>query len=330
MPAALRAHDGPGTLQHFEKLLIYAEADDLDALAPVIEFARRHAVQVTVCDVVETPIGAAADEEIARRIYDLRWTRAFERLRQLCNRYRDALPIEYTVLSGRPFFAVIEEVLKQRFDLVVHLAPAKADPAETGLDPTDMHLVRKCPCAVWTLRAGTATAGSGVALALDADPPNRGAADPGLNGALMDAAVDVARARGAALHLLHVHAIYGAETLGDARLRLDSSQAGAYLSEARAVRRQWFDAQLSRLRERAGDLEVLPHFVEGLPPVILRSLVDEIGPALLVMGTVGAGYVPGLLIGTTAEALLSRWRGDAVTLKPRGFKSPLLTAAGEG
>jgi universal stress protein E len=44
----------------------------------------------------------------------------------------------------------------------------------------------------------------------------------------------------------------------------------------------------------------------------------------LVMGTMSRGGIPGLLIGNTAEKVLYRANCSVLTLKPDGFKSPVL------
>jgi len=44
---------------------------------------------------------------------------------------------------------------------------------------------------------------------------------------------------------------------------------------------------------------------------------------LVVIGTVGRSGVPGLLIGNTAEKVLSTVDCSVLTLKPEGFETPI-------
>jgi universal stress protein E len=56
--------------------------------------------------------------------------------------------------------------------------------------------------------------------------------------------------------------------------------------------------------------------------VILQFVAAE-GIDILVMGTVARGGIPGLLIGNTAERVLSKLRCSVLTLKPDHFVSPV-------
>ena len=56
-----------------------------------------------------------------------------------------------------------------------------------------------------------------------------------------------------------------------------------------------------------------------------RKLVQgrETNARLCIIGTIGSSKIPGMLIGTTAESLLARSTAPVMTIKPRGFRTPL-------
>ncbi len=43
---------------------------------------------------------------------------------------------------------------------------------------------------------------------------------------------------------------------------------------------------------------------------------------MVVMGTVGRGGIPGLIIGNTAEAILDQLQCSVLAMRPPGFKTP--------
>ena len=52
---------------------------------------------------------------------------------------------------------------------------------------------------------------------------------------------------------------------------------------------------------------------------IFFQLVKKLGVNLLVMGTVGRTGIPGLIIGNSAESILSQFDGSVLAVKPPDF-----------
>jgi nucleotide-binding universal stress UspA family protein len=51
----------------------------------------------------------------------------------------------------------------------------------------------------------------------------------------------------------------------------------------------------------------------------IPALARKLGVDLVVMGTVGRGGIPGLLMGNTAEAILQQVDCSVLAIKPPGF-----------
>lgn len=306
----------------FQNILVYAEAADGDCLAQVVDLAERQGATVSVCDVIEPAPSLDPDGTVAR-LQALDWKLAFERLRALCAPFTGRVAIEYTVLTGNPFLTVTEQVIQQRFDLVVHISRTSAEAAGARLNPTGMHLVRKCPCAVWTLHPEQLEPRSGVVLAVDRDTVSGGPAADAFALELAASASTLAGARGATLHLVHAWTPYGAALLEHPQAELSPGAADRYLQAQREDHQAWFDALCDRIAEVCSEIPVERHLLEGPAVLKVPELTRAVNAELLVMGTIGTSTVPGVLIGTTAEAILSAASTPVLAIKPRGFTTPI-------
>jgi nucleotide-binding universal stress UspA family protein len=65
------------------------------------------------------------------------------------------------------------------------------------------------------------------------------------------------------------------------------------------------------------------HFIKGDAANVIPQLAYEQHMELIVMGTVGRTGLPGLIIGNTAEEILSQADCSVLTVKPEGFKTPV-------
>ncbi len=311
-------------MTRFEHILVYAEGDDSAALERVVEFATTQDARITVCDVVALPPTDSRNPAQEERLHDLMWTDAFERLRRLCAPHQKRLPIDYTVLSGHAFLAITEQVVRQRFDLVVHLAARNTRSAGVGLDATDMHLVRKCPCAVWTLPPGGSNKLQNIVLAVDRDHHGRNRNAEAFTRELARTALLLAQVNSAVVHVVHAWQVYGRELLEDPRAGLGVEAQRAHIRRWRDMQRRWFEQLVAEIRAMAGGRnEIRAHLPEGDPAEATAQILSQVRADLLVMGTIGTSSVPGLLIGTTAETLLARIATAVFSVKPSGFTSPL-------
>ena len=309
-------------MKQFRNVLVYAETPDAACLERVVELAVRHGITMTVCDVIEPSPQLPDPEGTLARLHTLGWQRALERLRALCSPHMNRIELDYSVLVGNPFLVITEQVLQQRFDLVVHISDTGTVSSNGGLNPTGMHLIRKCPCAVWSMHPGEPPQSCNLVLAVDRDLAASTDAADDATLELLAAARFVARP-GAVVQLVHAWQPFGADLLLDERAGFTATESERYLASIAEDYTAWFDALLTRLRAVAPELKFVPHLKRGTVTEVIPALVRQTRPELVLMRTIGTSNVPGVLIGTQAEAILSTTSTPILALKPRGFRTPL-------
>lgn len=73
----------------------------------------------------------------------------------------------------------------------------------------------------------------------------------------------------------------------------------------------------------ASGAPIATHVVEGVAGEIIPDLVQRLGIGILVMGSLARTGISGLLIGNTAERVLSSVEASVLAVKPPGFESPI-------
>ena len=125
------------------------------------------------------------------------------------------------------------------------------------------------------------------------------------------------------MHVVHAWSPYGEALLDHPGDGLAGGEIERYLQAQRDDHAAWFEALERRIACESGDVELEMHLVHGSAAQVIPSLARETRAGLVVMGTVGTSSVPGVLIGTTAEAVLSAVEAPVLALKPGGFTSPI-------
>ena len=96
-------------------------------------------------------------------------------------------------------------------------------------------------------------------------------------------------------------------------------------AEQRASHDIWLKELTAQSAEpvTANDITTTLHLKQGAPEEVVLDVCEKVNADLLIVGTVGITDVPGVLIGNTAETILSNAPCSMLTLKPRGFQSPV-------
>ena len=74
------------------------------------------------------------------------------------------------------------------------------------------------------------------------------------------------------------------------------------------------------------DLKKVPHkihLLKGQPGHVITDFANKKRTDLVVLGTVSRVGISGLLIGNTAERVLSNIDASVLTVKPEGFRTPV-------
>lgn len=314
-------------MKQFRDILVYAESDDQACLEQVVAVARAHGAAITVCEIVEPAPEIQDNRGVIERLSKLRWNRAFQRLRRICDLFATHTVIDYSVFTGVPFVTITEQVVQQDFDLVVHISEPVQVASGKGLNATGMHLMRKCPCTVWALHPERTSHSNDVVLALDREIASGTRAAEAFAMTLAESALGLAKTRGGNVHVVHAWLPYGAELLEDGDLDLSDSERKVYVQQQRSDSEQWFKRVVQRIESVADDpLRVKAHLVESAAVPAVERMVEETNAGMLVLGTVGTSANPGVLIGATTESILAGIGTPVLALKPPGFVSPLMLA----
>lgn len=313
-------------MKPFSDILVYAEVDDSNCLEQVVKVAAAHGAAITVCEVVPPAPRGTDSQGIVERVSKLRWTQAFRRLRRIVDHFSGHMVIDYSVFTGEPFIAITEQVVEQDFDLVVHISDPVQGDSERGLNPTGMHLMRKCPCAVWALHPQEeVTAPSPIILAVDREPGDDAGSAEAFVMTLAERALAMASATGSELWLMHAWSPFGVDLLEDEELGLNEDDRSRYRQEQADSSAQWFRRVCQAIDGIAPEgVKVRSQLIEGDPISMVRESAEKQRPSMLVLGTVGTSANPGVLIGETTESILAQSGMSVMTLKPPGFVSPLI------
>lgn len=251
-------------------------------------------------------------------------------LREITAAYSDRIDIEIEILRGLPFLEIIRDVLRNGRDLVIK-APEPGGLRDRLFGSGDMHLLRKCPCPLWLIKAKAPTSYRQVIAAIDVSdeyPETEIPIRRALNHDVLRLASSVALADSAELHVVSAWEAMGESTLGGAFIKTPVSRLSAYVEEIR----QHHQRNLDRFIDEAGHyldnsslehLKLQCHLVKGRPRRVIPAIAHRLGADLVVMGTVARTGVPGLLMGNTAETILNQIDSSVLAVKPAGFVTPV-------
>jgi universal stress protein E len=306
----------------FRKILVFAhgEVDAQGALRRAAALARHHDARLVVMDVVEPlPRGAAAPFGTAPRDLNRMLLRHRTRELRAAVAAAGARRAHVVVSTGKPFVEVIRAVLRRGFDLVVKPAEGHALMRSLLFGSTDHHLLRKCPCPVLLLPPGQGRPFRKIMAAVDPDPSDR--QRDLLNDDILALAVQLSKEVDGELSIVHAWQLLHERLMRGGLYRVPRNVVDEMGREERDTHRR----NLAMLLRRVDLQGVRPAIVlvKGDPRVRLPRVARARRMDLVVLGTVGRGGLPGLLIGNTAESILSQVRCAVLAVKPRGFRSPV-------
>jgi nucleotide-binding universal stress UspA family protein len=214
-------------------------------------------------------------------------------------------------LLGEPFVEIIHAVQQEKFDLVMTGTRGLSGWKRFLVGSTATRLVRKCPSSVWVVRKEPAAPPRAILAPTDFSPASRLA---------VEQALWLAGQAAATLYVLHVIDAHGLP--GNA---FDMLAAG---TSRQSLRRQVRGQAQQRLEEfieqlQPGSIAVEPKLTWGTPWREIVRLARNLSAEVVAMGTVGRSGIEGLLLGNTAEKVLSMCDASILSVKPAGFVSPI-------
>jgi len=280
------------------RILVYARAAT-ELPVPLLRLALEHAAELTVCDIVEAPPPSLRNAAPATRLHERLWIQSFERLHSLSAPAARTIRVDVTVLRGPAPLAVTEHARASGADLLVHL-PA-ASPASP--DEAMVCLLEESPCPVWTFGPPVSARLGGIVIAVGEPAGVSAQLAEGARPEPLAAALALAAANGARIHLGHGWQPYGGAQLG--AFAGEPSPAGITgLHDAqRDEHAHWLERLASRVRALVPDhLEVLTHLRQGTLAQVAAAVARDTGAQALALAGPGASATGGLL----AAAALAR------------------------
>lgn len=302
-------------MQRFQRVLLYLESGHCDDASrqAVEDLVRRNDAELTVVSAVDDPSRlrgfwsgtdpeeVVAEEETERRLTLDATASSFD------------VPVKTAVDRGIPAISIIRRVLRGDADLVITV-DSESPPASNT-----RRLLRKCPCPVWVIRPEATTVDPGLRVVAAVNPAPDEAE---LNLLILQLASSMVERAGGVLHVVHAWEMIGGATKSGRNLsgRFNVTY-DEMLVQARSHRADALDALLGQLRRYEIDRQV--HLVNGTPETLIPEILHDERADVLVMGTLARTGISGLLIGNTAERVLTAAPCSLMAVKPPGFVSPI-------
>jgi nucleotide-binding universal stress UspA family protein len=213
---------------------------------------------------------------------------------------------------GKDFIETVRLVQQGGHDLVIS---STQDPSG-ALDSTAMHLLRKCPCPVWIHRGDLWRGAVRILAAINTSDPSE--ENRKLNHKIVDHAVRVTEVLRGRLHVVTCWSGYMESVLTSPRF--NDEEKARYLEFERHQTEEAFNSLLAD--SGLGD-SVKGKVLHGNPAKVIPQYADEQNMDIVVMGSVARTGVPGLLVGNTAEKIVSDLKNSILAIKPDGFVSPV-------
>lgn len=254
-----------------------------------------------------------------------------QELETIVEPYRQRMKIETRVLTGTPFLEIIREVLRNAHDLVVK-CPDTPDWLDRLFSSDDKHLLRKCPCPVWMVRAQTGESFDRILAAVDVDDnyqPKDLKTRQALNEMVIELASSLALAEFAELHIAHAWEATGEEFMRHgAFMQRPEQEIDAYVDQVRQHHAQLLDTLIAQVSAKLGKdttdfIKPQLHMTKGAARKVIPELAEELQVDCIVMGTVARTGVPGFIMGNTAETILEQLGCSVLAVKPAGFVTPV-------
>lgn len=214
----------------------------------------------------------------------------------------------------RPFEAIIQEVMRGEYDLLLKMAHQHNQLESVIFTPTDWHLLRKCPCPVWMVKdqpwpeSGKAL----VAVNLNSEQSHHHA----LNQKLVSNTLALA----SQVNHTDVHLVTAWPAVST--YVMPESPELNYDKYNQAIRGQHLSA-MKKLRQQFSLDESVTHVEKGMPETVIPDMADRLDAGVVVLGTVGRTGLSAAFLGNTAENVIGHLRCDLLAIKPEGFVSPV-------
>jgi universal stress protein E len=318
-------------MKRFRNILYVADSSGVvhKAFHHAVGLAERNSARLTVIRVMER-IPAHLKRLMPHGLRRIRVREPEAALDRLSEQGAGRVEVETKIVEGKAFLEIIREVLRNGQDLVIKSADSDGGARAWSFGTTDLHLLRKCPCPVWLIKPTDPAPIRRVMACVDfndLDPPGQDTAEP-LNRMILELAGSLAFLERAEFHVVHAWEAVGEHFMRNERAGFDNEEVNSYVDEVCLKHRDWFNRLLCEARtwigsEKSPAIKPKTHLPKGDPSDVIPRLARTLPVDLIVMGTVARTGIPGLIIGNTAESILSDIDCSLLAVKPEGFVTPI-------
>jgi nucleotide-binding universal stress UspA family protein len=221
------------------------------------------------------------------------------------------LDVSYETWLGEPFVELTHAVQAEVYDLVLAGTRGLAAWEQFFVGSTAKRLIRKCPVSVWIVKAEHVGPPKVVLAPIDFSEVSLKAATHGFW---------IAQQADAQFHLLHV--VDSMDVLENLTSKIP--QGSSLKKEINEEARARLEAFVDSLQADRKKVEI--HLSWGTPWCDVKELAQQVAADVIAMGTVGRSGIGGMLLGNTAEKILTTCDCSVLTVKPDGFVSPIQPA----
>ncbi len=314
-------------MQRFKNILLVTQVPDIKgpAFQRAVSLAAANNARLTIADVLTLPGKEHPEGNI---LFDSLIEERKLLIEGLLKDLPGELEISVKILTGKPFYEIIQAVLRECYDLVIK-SPDPEKSIKTSLfGSTDMHLLRKCPCPVWIVKVEEARPVNRILAAVDLESYGDDEDLSALNRQILEMSASLADCDSCELHVVHAWVTMGEKLLHfpwSNFLKDDVEEWMRSQREDMQVSKDEFDSMLLDILKSKNIDNLTPqiHMVEGDAEDVVPDMVEENEIDLLVMGTLSRTDLAGFFIGSTAETILSSVNTSVLAVKPAGFVSPV-------
>lgn len=313
-------------MKRFKNILLLADKENgiKQLVKRASDLAEDNKAKLTIIDIQEDYSKDITDVVSASKLAELQGASTKSKLDRLIKIWESSrnenVKTKAKVLTGNPFLEIIKQVLVGKHDLVIKLAEEESGLKSKLFGTTDMHLMRKCPCPLWIIKPTRKRKYNRIMAAVN--PENDKYEKSDLNIKIMDLATSLANKENSELHIIHAWNFFDEVTLRGRKMNMPKEQADALINSVETVHRHRLFELVSKYDLK--NLKHKVHLLRGKPSVLIPSSVLKNKIDLIVMGTLARSGVAGMFIGNTAEEVLNRVNSSVLTVKPDGFKTPVI------
>ena len=305
-------------MQRFKSILFLADGSDGEeiVLERAAALAQSNEAKLTLFDTVETSDFAPPEEFLAETVKGLRETlirdrrEDLEALRKKLAEKYPSLNAAVKVEQANKARGTVDAIRAGKHDLLIK-APQRGS-ARLGMlfGGTDQKLMRRCPCPVWIVKPDKSSF-KNILAAVEINPNEPEAASIATK--IMELSTSLAASEGSELHVLHAWDLASEVKLRSGRIAI--ADVEKLVEQMEIAHKHGLD----RLLEKHPYDRTQAHLIRGDAGDVIIDFVEQRKIDLVVIGTVARTGIPGLLIGNTAEEVLSSVQCSVLTLKPEGF-----------